>query len=254
MTTPQHDPERDAAAYLGGDLPPVVRAAFETHMLTCDPCWTEVSEARTGRALAEALREAAPQDLRELLRTIAASAPERTDPERAFVTGSGRARFRQLSLRTRTGRIVAAAASVAVLAVGVTTLIPGSSNPEASLVAAAALYQTHPRDADPAPGAPPVRSIDGMSWRGSVQQSLAGQPAVVHRYADAAGHRVLLMSSTVEFPRAVSAKPVGPMGKNWIATIGRAVMFCAAAYGLSWLVLADSDEQALAAGRAAGLA
>src|SRR6266511_3383063 len=60
----RHDPERAAAAYLAGELGPRQRERFEAHVLACDDCWREVKASRDGRALAEALREVAPQHLR----------------------------------------------------------------------------------------------------------------------------------------------------------------------------------------------
>lgn len=251
MTTPQHDPERDAAAYLGGDLAPAGREKFEAHMLICDACWSEVSQARTGRALAEGLREAAPQDLRELLRAIASS-PEQTGSAAALVLRPAGGRRRALggvALR----RLAATAAVVAVLGVGVALLIPQTADGEATLVAAASVFQADSREGAPAQVQPPVQSIAGMTYQGALAQPLAGQPALIYRYTDAAGHRVVLMSSTEEFPRAVNAQAIDPMGKNWIASVDGAQMLCVSHGGLSWLVISDSRDEALAAGREAGL-
>lgn len=251
MTTAQHDPERDAAGLLGGDLPPAARAAFEAHMLSCDACWSEVSRARTGRALAEGLRESAPQDLRELLRAIASTSPESAGAEAA---GARRpARPSRLPSNRRTAKVLAAAATLAVLAAGAVLLVPGSENREASLIAAASVFQNEPRNAVPVQAQPPVRNIAGMAFQGSVAQPLAGQPALVYRYADTAGHRVVLVSSSVEFPRAANAVPIDAMGKNWIATVDGTQMLCVDHDGLSWLVMSDSRDEALAAGREAGL-
>lgn len=251
MTTPAHDPERDAAAYLGGDVPNGSREAFETHMLTCDPCWSEVSAARTGRGLAEGLRAAAPQDLRELLRAIASTAPEPTRADLAVPQPPRAARPGRL--RVRAVRILAAAATLAVVGYGALLWLPDAENREASLVAAASVFSGDPRGAAPAQAQPPVRSIGGMAWQGTVAQPLAGQPALVHRYADAAGHRVVLMSSTIEFPRARNARAIDPMGKNWIASVDGVQMLCVDHDGLSWLVISDSMDAALTAGREAGL-
>ncbi len=249
MTTSEHNPERDAAAYLGADLPPGAREAFETHMLGCDACWSEVSEARTGRALAEGLREAAPQDLRERLRAIAASIPEPAGTAPADLGAAGRA-----GGRMRFTRILTAAAAVAALGVAALVLVPGPEDPEATtLVAAASVFQTAPVDTAPTQAGPPVPRIGAMAWQGTVAQPVAGQATLVHRYADAAGHRVVLMSSTTQFPRALGAEPIDAMGKDWIATVDGVQMLCVDHDGLSWLVLSDSRDQALAAGREAGL-
>src|SRR6266508_2775655 len=71
----RHDPERAAAAYLAGELGPRQRERFEAHVLACDDCWREVTAGRQGRALAESLREVAPQHLRERIRATIAAAP-----------------------------------------------------------------------------------------------------------------------------------------------------------------------------------
>ena len=53
----RHDPQRTAAAYLGGQLPRRHRDRFEAHLLACEDCWGEVQASRRGRALAETARE-----------------------------------------------------------------------------------------------------------------------------------------------------------------------------------------------------
>jgi len=74
----RHDPERMAAAYLAGELRWRQRERFEAHVLACDDCWREVGLGRRGRALAESMRQVAPQRLRERVRaTVAATPPTR---------------------------------------------------------------------------------------------------------------------------------------------------------------------------------
>lgn len=249
MSTPAHNPEREAAAFLGGELPAAQRAAFEQHTLGCDACWSEVSEARTGRALAEGLRESAPQDLRELLRAIAASSPDASAADRVVPLRPRR----RSGPRGRSARILATAATLAVLGTGVVLLVPDDRNTEAPLAAAAAVFQHDPRGAVAAVAQPPVRVVAGMPYQGSAVQPLAGQPALVHRYADSSGRRVLLVSSSVDFPRAGNAQPIDAMGRSWIASVDGVQMLCVDHDGLSWLVISDSRDEALAAGREAGL-
>lgn len=251
MSSPQHDPERDAAAYLCGDLAPTARASFEAHLVGCDACWSEVTEARTGRALAEGLRVAAPQDLRELLRAIASTTPDA--PAGDVVAAMCPSRPRHWAARPVVRRAVALAATVVVLGIGVAVLGPQEQNPQASLVAAASEFEAEPLDGAPAEARPPVPAIGTMTYQGAVAKPLAGQPALVYRYADGDGHRVLLMSSTVDFPRAANAEPIDAMGKDWIASVDGVQILCADYDGLSWLVISDSREEAVAAGRAAGL-
>lgn len=244
-----HDPQRDAASYLDGALSADSRRSFEAHMVACDACWAEISAARTGRALAESLRESAPQTIRERLRAIATTEPDADAPVEA--TPQRPARW-----RSGTGRIVAAGASIAVVAVALTGVAPsvitGPDSAQNPLQAAATVYQADTAQTGAAAEQPPLRRIGDLTWQGTAVQPLAGQAAVVHRYRDAAGHRLMLVSSTEQFPRADTAQTVGP-GPSWIADIDGAVMFCADRDGLSWLVITDSRAQALAAGRAVGL-
>lgn len=63
-----HDPERNAAEYVSGELSKRATRWFETHLLNCEDCWHEVLLGRLGRRVAEEAREHAPGDLRERVR------------------------------------------------------------------------------------------------------------------------------------------------------------------------------------------
>ncbi|MBA3364152.1 MAG: zf-HC2 domain-containing protein [Actinobacteria bacterium] len=63
-----HDPERNAAEYVTGELSRRARRWFEAHMLHCEDCWREVLLGRLGRRIAEEAREQAPADLRDRVR------------------------------------------------------------------------------------------------------------------------------------------------------------------------------------------
>ena len=76
-----HEPEVAAAVYLAGTLDAAERERFEEHLLGCEECWSEVRTAHRGRALAESLREVAPQPLRERVRASVAAA-SRSDRRR----------------------------------------------------------------------------------------------------------------------------------------------------------------------------
>ncbi|MBA3743831.1 zf-HC2 domain-containing protein [Sporichthya sp.] len=240
MTTPPHDPELDAGQYLGGAMSARHREEFEAHLLGCEECWAEIRAAQAGRALAEMLREAAPQAAREHLRAIAAIEP---------VSNVGsRSRWRSVPARF--------AAAAAVFVVGVTVAVSlalsGSGSRSDPLEAAVTVYQTRLFVAEPAGLEPPVRRVGEMAWEGTRAQSLGSNPAVLYRYGDPAGHRLLLVSSPVAFARPAGAQQVGSM-KSWTAEIGGAVMFCVDRDGLSWLVISDTREESLSAARAAGL-
>ncbi len=63
-----HDPERNAAEYVSGELRRHARRWFEAHLLLCEDCWREVLVGREGRRLAESAREMAPTALRDDVR------------------------------------------------------------------------------------------------------------------------------------------------------------------------------------------
>jgi hypothetical protein len=60
-----HDPERNAAEYVSGELSRRARRWLEAHLLHCEDCWREVLLGRTGRRLAEETRQQAPAALRD---------------------------------------------------------------------------------------------------------------------------------------------------------------------------------------------
>ena len=66
----RHDPERNAAEYVSGELPARVRQWFERHILDCDDCWREVLLGRFGRRVAEDAREPVPPGLRDRVRAV----------------------------------------------------------------------------------------------------------------------------------------------------------------------------------------
>ena len=63
-----HDPERNAAEYVTGELSTRARRWFEAHLLHCEDCWREVLFGRLGRRVAEEAREQAPAGLRDRVR------------------------------------------------------------------------------------------------------------------------------------------------------------------------------------------
>lgn len=257
MTASEHDAAGNAARYLAGELSPEERRALETHMMNCDTCWTEMVGARAGRALAESLREPAPQAARELLRSIAAA-----PPADSAIQGSGPVGFGRRSAPGRwlhagsAGRQRLAAAALVVLVgaalTGVVALLSGRPGSDPLRAAAAEYYV--PASQPVGTGAqPPVVRIGDLVWTGTDHTTLADQRVTVYRYADSHDRRLVMISSTESFPRADNARDVGA-GPEWIADIDGAAVLCADADGLSWLVVAGSQGAALAAGAAAGLA
>jgi hypothetical protein len=63
-----HDPERNAAEYVSGELSRRATRWFEAHLLHCEDCWREVLFGRLGRRLAEEALEQAPAGLRDRVR------------------------------------------------------------------------------------------------------------------------------------------------------------------------------------------
>lgn len=250
-----HDPERDAAAYIEGDLDGELRRDFESHMLRCDRCWAEVTSARRGRALAEALREPAPQSARERLRAVAATSPAAVAEGMTAPGATQRRPWAEAPRRAaRTRVLLATAATVVVIAPA--TLFLGDSGGDGAadpLAAAASVYHAGGQAGGSTQlPSPPTRRIGSLAWRGTAVQDLDGHPAILHRYADPAGRQVLLVSSAHRFPRAPGAEDVDG-GPSWIAEVGDAVMFCADKPGVSWLAIGSTRQQALAAGRGIGL-
>lgn len=232
----RHDPERAAATYLAGELDRRGRTRFERHLLDCEDCWRETNTARTGRMLAESLRETAPASLRERIRAVAtlpaAPQPRRTSPLWWPYT------------------LVAAAVAVLVLIV---VLVPDAPQPQpVALTEAANLYRTGAPQQDLPDEQPPVRQIDDYQWHGSAHGELGGLPATIHTYTAPSGARLLVITSPERFPRAVDAHEIAP-APSWTAEVDGTVMLCVDQPGISWLAIAATDSDALTAGRALGL-
>jgi hypothetical protein len=233
----RHDPERAAAAYLAGELGPRSRERFEAHMLGCDDCWREVKVGRQGRALAEGLREVAPQHLRERIRATIAAAP--APPRR-------RLRVRMPAL------LGISAALAAVLAVGGLLAIRARAPSQpAPINAAVAAYHAGQGAWNPTSQAPPARQLGDLTWRGSGQGELAGLPVVAHTYQDSAGRLVLLLQARRSFPQAHGAHH-RPTAAVWTATLDGVALFCADHPAPS-LLLGDDPAEVLTAAQRLGL-
>jgi len=87
-----HDPERNAAEYVSGELPGRTRRWFESHLLNCEDCWREVLLGRLGRRLGGDIREVAPAGLRDRVRTT-------VEVEAQTGLDGGRARSRRFGRR-----------------------------------------------------------------------------------------------------------------------------------------------------------
>jgi predicted anti-sigma-YlaC factor YlaD len=225
-----HDPQRLAAAYLGGELSRRRRERVEAHLLECQACWEEVQAARQGRALVESVREVTPHHLRDRIRAIV-----EVDP-------AGRRRW-----AVRWAGLAAAVTIAAVLAGGL--LVAGRQPTQPATIAAAiASYReggaTWRGPADP----PRIRQLGDLRWRGSGRGMLGGLPVVAHTYQDPAGHRVVLLQADRSFPTAVGAHhPAG--SDTWITEVDGVVLFCADRPAPSLVVGQDRAQVLVAAAR-----
>ncbi len=233
----RHDPERAAAAYLAGELGPRSRERFEAHMLGCDDCWGEVKAGRQGRALAESLREVAPQHLRERIRATIAAAPAP----------------RRRRLRVRMPAMLGVTAALAALAVAGGFLAVRAHAPDqpAPITAAATAYRAGVGAWTPTAQAPPARQLGNLTWRGSGTGELAGLPVVAHTYQDPAGRSVLLLVAGRSFPQAHGASHL-PTDTVWTAKVDGLALYCADHPAPS-LLLGDDRAEVLAAAQRLGL-
>jgi hypothetical protein len=218
-----HEPEVAAVVYLAGTLDAAERERFEEHLLACEACWGEVQTAHRGRALAESLREVAPQPLRERVRASVAAASR--------------------SERRRRRRPLVAVAA-AVLAVVAGSILAGQrpAGQPAVIAAAVASYRTGGLDGSASsPARPLVRQAGDLQWRGARQGRLAGLPVVAHDYRDAAGQHVTLLLADRSFPEAVGANHP-PGTAIWVAEVGGVAVLCADRPSPSLLVGRDRAE------------
>jgi predicted anti-sigma-YlaC factor YlaD len=225
-----HDPQRLAAAYLGGELSRRRRERVEAHLLECEDCWGEVQAARRGRALAESVREVAPHDLRDRVRATVELVP--AGRRRWAVGWAG----------------LAAAVTVAAVLVGGLLVAGRQPSQPAAIAAAVASYREGGAiwrgPADP----PRIRQLGDLRWRGSGRGTLGGLPVVAHTYQDLASDRVVLLQADRSFPTAVGAHhPAG--SDTWITEVDGVVLFCADRPAPSLVVGQDRAKVLLAAAR-----
>ncbi|HEY8200524.1 MAG TPA: zf-HC2 domain-containing protein [Actinomycetota bacterium] len=226
----RHDPERDAAVYVGGVLSRRRARRFEAHLLQCEDCWAEVAQARRGRSLAEQVRELAPQPLRELVRASVAGALTHTGGRRRRGLVAGAVAF-----------VVLTAATVALVArPGLRT---AGRQPEPIAQAIADFRSGRlPAARAPARQAPDLSSA-GFELVGSGGGEVGAVAVDAFRYRDASGRRVQLYLSARPFPVALGAhrsdRPDGP----WTAG-GEGVALLCAQHPLPLLAL-STDERVL---------
>jgi anti-sigma factor RsiW len=202
-----HDPERDAALYVSGEMRPAERGRFEAHLLGCDDCWREVSLGRRGRGMVEATREIAPPGLRDDIRAAISVAPV---PRRV------------------PRRLVLVAAVVSVLAVSIFSAAQVRSRRQPPPIAAAlAAARTETLTArGPSEQPAPNLSSQGLELVMGERVDLAGLASDAFMYRNTAGEAVLLFVSRTAFPVAHDATPHAADVNGWTATSDGMTLVC----------------------------
>lgn len=227
----RHDPEANAAAYLGGALSARQARHYEGHLLECEPCWQEVTRARRGRSIVEGARELAPQGLREQVRMTVAGAGDRHP--------------------RRTGLVIGGAAVIVLLAINGALLVirepvrrDSSSEPAAIAQAVADFRDARlPAGSPRAHRAPDLSGI-GFALVGSGGGEVGNIPVDAFGYQDASGRRVLIYLSAHPFPTAAGAHLSGEPGGPWTAASSGVDLLCAQ-HPLPLLAVSD-DGKAIA--------
>ncbi len=197
----KHDPERNAAAYLGGLLSGVRRRMFERHIVDCEDCWREVDLGRRGRSVAESGREMAPQALRERVRAAVETVRPRRRP--LWVFGGG------------------AVGLAALAVVGMMFLLPEREPREIE----AALVAFRNRSAGVSVESRLPARLAELRLTESAQVQLGGVEVVAHTYVDPSGDEVIIYVSDEQWPVAVGAEHDNA-GETWLAEKDGLVLIC----------------------------
>jgi len=202
-----HDPERDAALYVSGEMRPAERGRFEAHLLGCDDCWREVSLGREGRGMAEATREIAPPGLRDDIRAAISVAPV---PRR---------------LPRRLALVAAVVSVLAVSFVGAAQVHSHQQPPPIAAALAAARTETLAARG-PSEQPAPNLSSQGLQLVMGERVDLAGLTSDAFMYRNTAGEAVLLFTSATPFPVARDATPRAASVNGWTAQSDGMTIVC----------------------------
>lgn len=217
-----HDPERDAAAYLAGEQSSRARSKFETHLLDCEECWTEVRLARMGRAAGEWAREMAPPGLKEQVRAAVVLSPER---------------------RRRAPRALLPAAAVLMMgALSATLLLPAAGRQPEPIAAALSAF----RSDDVPTGRPsqlPAPDLTGVGLRlmAGGRTVLGSLPADVFSYQGPGDQRLFLYIGDSTFPDARNAVERSGNVHGWRARDDGVSLVCADR-PISYLLMSTSPS------------
>lgn len=241
----RHDPEGEAARFLGGAMSVQDREAFSSHLLICPQCWAEVAQGRTGRSLAESTRTVAPMALRERVRAL-------VDAE--AVGGELSAGGDQASPATRRRWLLPVGVPAAAAAVIALILVLGGGTTEPpSLRQAVADYSAQQLPGAQLPrGSAPDLSGLGLEPVGAGGGSYAGLEVDGYAYRDPAGRRVVLYLSDEPFPEAPGARLLADEDGPWLARRGDVFLLCAR-MPHALLVVGQDSELVLSAASALGV-
>lgn len=221
-----HNPDQDAAAFLGGAMSQKRSIRFEQHLLECEQCWHEVAGARKGRAIGESVRELAPQSLRERIR---ASVETEAIPEPripfAWLAGAGIAVV-----------IVLAAVGLQVRDHNSQTFV---QQPEP--VAQAIVDFQNRRIPAEKPASHEALNLTeiGFEIAGAGAGEIGDLEVDGFSYLDESGRRLQIYMGNRPFPEAVGAKASSGPNSPWTATAQGIEILCAE-YPMTLLALSDS--------------
>jgi len=207
-----HDPERDAAVYVQGEMPERSRRRFESHLLGCEECWGEVQQARAGRAVAERGRELSPPELREDVRAAV-----------SMSEAPGRHRVRIL-VPLMAAVVAGLAASGLLLSGLLRSGAPAQPRPIAS--ALASFRSGNVPATAPTLHAAPDLSAAGLRLLSGSRSSLGGMAVDVFWFADGPKKVVLILSSE-RFPEAIGAQKRAGAVHGWRAADDGVHLVCA---------------------------
>lgn len=226
----KHDPEREAALYLDGEMSKRQKERFESHIVDCEECWHEADTARQGRSIAESGREIAPYEMRERVRAMIPSLPvPRTPPWK-------------IGLLAMALLLVVATATVIVMS--------GSRSQPQAIDIILADFHGDEKVTAPAPDSLPDRLGD-LTLISARSGEAAGMRLVVFEYADRAGHQVAVYRSDESFPIANGANH-DDLTDTWTALADGAVLYCTDK-PVPYLVVGDDAREVDLAAEALGL-
>lgn len=240
----RHDPESDSGDYLSGAISHDRHTAFSEHLLSCQPCWWEVSRARAGRAALETAREVAPAELRDRVRAL-------VEAEGTTVT-SGTPR----SVRRRAHQVMFSlaitAAVVAALTLGGSDTATGDMAPSLRQAVADYTAGVLPGTHMAASSAPDLTGL-GLQPVGAGAGSYGALAVDGYSYTGPRGGRVMLYLSARPFPEPEGAAPLDAVDGPWMAHRGDVVVLCGVLRSSrAVLVVGEDDQLVTAAARTLG--